>query len=64
MIGEDLCGFWFWFLGWCCFPFLILACLFFSMHCDGVDVLIAPIPIDGFRAARVVILGVLFGFEV
>jgi hypothetical protein len=40
------------------------SCMSFSMHCDGVDVLIAPIPIDGFRAARVVILGVLFGFEV
>jgi len=46
-----------------CFLFSFLH-VFFSMHCDGVDVLIAPIPIDGFRAARVLILGVFFGFEV
>jgi hypothetical protein len=54
MIGEDLCGFW----------FFLSSCMSCFMHCYGVDVLIAPIPIDGFRAARVVILGVLFGFEV
>lgn len=35
-----------------CLVVSFLSCMSFSMHCDGADVLFAPIPIDGFRAAR------------